>query len=70
MSFRIDKALEAIELEQKAKILKAVENIRAYQNAVGIGEHPDLTEAVEEQVKLVADAQDVLSAVKFIKEEI
>lgn len=69
MGFRVDKALEAIGLEQQALILKAIENIRAYDDAVGIGEHPDLAEAIEAQVKIIADARDVLSAVEYIKEE-
>lgn len=70
MGFRLGKALDAIKLEQEAKIATAVENIRAYENSVGIGEHPDLVGAVKEQVAIVAEAQDILSALKHVEKEI
>lgn len=67
MGFRLDKALDVIQAEQEAIILKALENIRAYNNAIGIGEHPDLVEAVESQIKIIAEARDIISATEFVK---
>ena len=69
MAFRLTKALDALEAEQQAIALRAVENVRAYTNAVGIGEHPDLVGAVQEQVKIIADAQDQLAAIKFLRQQ-
>lgn len=66
MGFRLSKALEALKLEYQAKILKATENIRTYENSVGIGEHPDLVEAVEMEVKKIAEAQDMLEAIESL----
>ena len=67
MSFRLEKALNAIEAQQQATILRATENIRAYNNSVGIGDHGDLVAALEEQVRVIADARDIISAIEFLR---
>jgi hypothetical protein len=57
--------LEALckKLEGEIAIHKA--NILAYQrNPVGIGEHPEIVEAVESQVAKLAEAEDKLEAIK------
>lgn len=57
--------LEALckKLEGEIAIYKA--NILTYQrNSVGIGEHPDIVEAIETQVAKLAEAEDKLGAIK------
>jgi len=57
--------LEALckKLEGEIAICKA--NVLAYQrNPVGIGEHPEIVEAVESQVAKLAEAEDKLEAIK------
>ena len=57
--------LEALckKLEGEIAVCKA--NILAYQRkSVGIGEHPEIVEAIEEQVAKLAEAEDKLETVK------
>lgn len=50
---------EALRLKYNAQIAQASANINVYMiNPAGIGEHPDLVEAVDSQIKLIAEAQD------------
>jgi|TARA_B100001939_G_scaffold12656_1_gene10983 uncharacterized protein (DUF362 family) len=50
-------------LEGEIAIYKA--NILTYQrNSVGIGEHPEIVEAIELQVAKLAEAEDKLGAIK------
>jgi hypothetical protein len=67
MGFKVQRALDALRQENEAKINRAVENIRAYDDAVGIGEHPDIVSAVEDQVKEVVEARDMLEALTDIQ---
>jgi len=40
-------------------------NLLTYQrNSVGIGEHPDIVEAMETQVAKIAEAEDKINAIK------
>lgn len=56
------KALEA-KLEGEVKVAKA--NIEVYMsNPVGIGEHPDLVGAVEEQLVKLAEADEKLETLR------
>ncbi len=49
----------------EAEVLKAKTNIDVYiNNPVGIGEHPDLVSAVDEQVSKMAEAQDKIDTLK------
>ncbi|MBL6910843.1 MAG: hypothetical protein ISR34_10520 [Pirellulales bacterium] len=58
----IFKALIA-KLEGEIEVAKA--NAMIYQrNAAGIGEHPDIVEAVETQVSKIAEAQDKIETIK------
>ena len=45
-----EKLLKAVRAKHLAVMEEALVNIEVYNNAVGIGEHPDLVEAVEAQV--------------------
>jgi hypothetical protein len=57
--------LEALvkKLEGEIEIAKA--NILVYtRNPAGIGEHPEVVEAVESQVAKIAEAQDKINTIK------
>ena len=46
-------------LEGEIEVAKA--NVKVYQrNAAGIGEHPDVVEAIETQIAKIAEAEDKL----------
>lgn len=50
-------------LEGEIEVYKA--NILTFQrNSVGIGEHPEIVEAIETQVAKLAEAEDKLEAIK------
>jgi len=53
--------VEALKLKYEAEIASAKANIQVYiDNPVGIGEHPDLVAAVDEQLVKLAEAEDKL----------
>ena len=57
--------LEALILKLEGEIAVAKANIEVYQkNAAGIGEHPDIVEAIEAQVTKLADANDKLETIR------
>jgi|TARA_R110000851_G_scaffold130712_1_gene264434 hypothetical protein len=54
--------LEALRKKYEGDIAVARANVQVYiNNAAGIGEHPDVVQAVDEQMELIADAQDKLN---------
>lgn len=63
------KLLEAFESHAKGHIDKHVANIEVYlTNPVGVGEHPDIIEAIETEMKQVAEYDDMLEMVqKYFK---
>ena len=55
--------LEALILKLEGEIAIAKANIEVYKsNAAGIGEHPDIVEAIETQVAKIAEADDKIDA--------
>jgi len=57
--------LEALckKLEGEIEVAKA--NIMVYtRNAAGIGEHPDVVEAIETQISKIAEAEDKLETIR------
>jgi hypothetical protein len=59
---RLYKGLEAM---YKGEIAKAEANIDVYfNNSVGVGEHPDIIEAIDQQIDKLAQAKDKLNALK------
>ena len=53
--------IDALEAKYKAEIASAKANIQVYlDNPAGIGEHPDLVSAVDEQMSKLAEAEDKL----------
>ena len=58
--------LEALRKKYESEIASARANIQIYiDNPAGIGEHPDLVAAVDEQVTLLAEAEDKLSTLEM-----
>tara|TARA_A200000159_G_C7081331_1_gene238625 strand:+ start:363 stop:581 length:219 start_codon:yes stop_codon:yes gene_type:complete len=56
--------LEALCLKLKGEIAIAKANVMAYQrNAVGIGEHPEIVQAIESQIEIIAHAEDKLHTI-------
>lgn len=57
--------LQALEAKYEAEVLKAKANIDVYvTSSVGIGEHPDLVEALDTQLQALADAEEKLSVLQ------
>jgi hypothetical protein len=60
-----EKLLEAFVSHAKGHIDKHVANVEVYlANPVGIGEHPDIIEAIETEVKQIAEYDDLLEMAK------
>ena len=50
-------------LEGEIEVAKA--NVVVYQrNATGIGEHPDVVQAIESQIEIIAHAEDKIDAIR------
>jgi len=52
--------LLAIQKKHEAMMGTALVNINVYERAVGIGEHPDIIEAVESQVKQYVESREIV----------
>lgn len=63
------KLLSAVRAKHAAIMEEALVNIEVYDNAVGIGEHPDLVEAVEAQVDKYVHALEMVEGVDKILDE-
>jgi len=61
--------IEAIEDHARGHIKKHAMNIEVYlKNAAGVGEHPDILEAIEKELKLIAEYDDQLEVLnKYFK---
>jgi hypothetical protein len=64
-----EQLLEAFVLHARGHIAKHKANVEVYlANPVGIGEHPDIIEAIETEVKQIAEYDDMLEMVeKYFK---
>lgn len=61
MSDLRNKLLEAFRSHAKGHVDKHVANVEVYlTNPAGIGEHPDIIEAIEGEVKQIAEYDDML----------
>lgn len=57
--------LEALIKKLEGEIAIAKANINVYLNhSVGIGEHPDVVEAIETQVEKIAGAQEKIDTIR------
>lgn len=53
--------IDAFKSHAKGHIDKHVANVEVYlNNPVGVGEHPDIIEAIEMEMKLIAEYDDLL----------
>lgn len=59
--------LKALVKKLEGEIAVAKANIKVYErNPVGIGEHPDVVEAIESQIDLIATAMDKIEAINSL----
>ena len=57
--------LEALILKLKGEIAVAKANVDVYlNNAAGIGEHPDVVEAIETQIEKIAAAEEKIDTIE------
>ena len=57
--------LKALKLQYESEIEKAKANIDVYvRSSVGIGEHPDLVDAIDTQMQKLTEAEDKLSTLR------
>ena len=57
--------IEAIKDHAKGHIAKHKMNVEIYlKNASGIGEHPDVLESIEKELKIIAEYNDQLEVIK------
>lgn len=57
--------LEALCKKLEGDIAMAFANIKTYErNVVGIGEHPEIVQAIEMEVAKLSEAEDKLEAIK------
>jgi len=61
-----DMLLKAVRSKHQAKMEEALVNIEVYERSVGIGEHPDLVEAVETQVDKYVHALEMVEGVNML----
>jgi hypothetical protein len=60
-----DKLINAIKSHAQGHIDKHKANVEVYlTNPVGVGEHPDIIEAVEKELKVIAEYHDQLEVLK------
>ena len=64
-----ENTIEAIEEHAKGHIKKHSMNVEIYlKNAAGIGEHPDVMESIEKELKIIAEYDDQLEVLnKYFK---
>ena len=56
-----DNMIEAIKEHAKGHIAKHAMNVEVYlKNSAGVGEHPDILEAVEKELKVIGEYHDQL----------
>jgi hypothetical protein len=56
--------LDALIKKLEGEIAVAKANVDVYlKGSVGIGEHPDIVEAIETQITKIADAEDKIEAI-------
>ena len=64
-----EKLINAFVSHAKGHVDKHLANVEVYlTNPAGIGEHPDIMEAIEAEMKIVAEYDDLLEMVdKYLK---
>ena len=65
MTYPKEKMVEAMIEHAKGHIAKHTMNVEVYlQNAAGVGEHPDILEAVEKELAIIAQYHDQLEVLE------
>ena len=60
-----DEILAALRLESEGKIQKARMNVEVYlHNPVGIGEHPDVLSAIQENLDVIAEESERIEMIE------
>ena len=60
-----DKLINAIKSHAKGHIEKHKANVEVYLTSpVGVGEHPDIIEAMEKELKIIAEYDDQLNMIE------
>lgn len=64
-----ERIYDALVAHAKGHIEKHAANVEIYmEKAVGVGEHPDVLEAIEKELKIIAEYHDQLEILKtYIK---
>ena len=53
--------VDALEKKYEAKMAEAEANIKVFmENAVGVGEHPNIVQEVENQMKIIKESKEML----------
>tara|TARA_B100000989_G_scaffold297151_1_gene282101 strand:+ start:1625 stop:1843 length:219 start_codon:yes stop_codon:yes gene_type:complete len=59
-----ENAIKAIKEHARGHIAKHCMNVEVYlKNAAGIGEHPDILDAIEKELKVIAEYHDQLEVI-------
>ena len=57
--------IDAVRSEADGQIDKAKANVEVYlHNPVGIGEHPDIVAAIQDQLDVIAEAEERLAVIE------
>jgi|TARA_R110000751_G_scaffold209396_1_gene313270 hypothetical protein len=57
--------LEALIKKLEGEVAMAKANIQVYQdNPAGIGEHPDVVQAIETQIEVIANAEEKIDTIR------
>lgn len=60
-----EKIISALKSHAQGHIDKHLANVEVYlSNPVGVGEHPDIIEAIEQEIKIVSEYQDQLDIIE------
>ena len=60
-----DNMIDAIKDHAKGHIAKHAMNVEVYlKNAAGVGEHPDILDAIEKELKVIAEYHDQLEVLE------
>jgi hypothetical protein len=63
--------MNALVAKLSGEVMTAKANIQVYlENPAGIGEHPDIVSAVEEQITLIAEAEEKINTIMEHYEEV
>lgn len=69
-TYNRENMIKAVKEHAKGHIAKHAMNVEVYlSNAAGVGEHPDILEAIEKELKVIAEYHDQLEVMKIYFEK-